>query len=271
MPIAEVVCTSGGYSNINQVFNGTGFFNNCVFYTKGLKILASDGRYPDGTMKNIEYTTTNCHVEYFSPSLFPIPALLYFFINSNDGSFWNISSYSYYETPTQPITTDYAMWYNTDYNILQHKTAGALETTPWVKLPLARVFSIEVINGNFVNIHRNNSLELLNRGNISVYSAMGMPSNTYISFTVGVNGASYTAPANGWFAVFNNTSRNSWAVLQNNANGLFSTGVPRSGFTDGGTYMPVKKGDVVNLYYIDDYGYYFNGYFRFVYAIGEIS
>lgn len=58
-PIAIIQVTNGVITSIDKVFNGFGYIGNTVFSLPGIKGLYPDGRYPDGTIKNYEITTTS--------------------------------------------------------------------------------------------------------------------------------------------------------------------------------------------------------------------
>lgn len=58
-PIAIVTVSNGAISSIDQVFNGFGYIGNTIFCDKGVKGLIPNGRNEDGTLNNIEFTTSN--------------------------------------------------------------------------------------------------------------------------------------------------------------------------------------------------------------------
>ena len=101
--------------------------------------------------------------------------------------------------------------------------------------------------------------------NSSLISGYAMPSNKYIGLTLGASGSTYTAPANGWFYFYGETSQaNQWVSMFSKigmtGNAAFSGfGVP--------CYVPVLKNDTVNIYYNIPWGS--NSQFRFYYAEGS--
>ena len=59
LPIAIITQGSDGVTkSIDQVFNGFGYIGSTVWVDKGVKALIPNGRNEDGTLKNIELTTT---------------------------------------------------------------------------------------------------------------------------------------------------------------------------------------------------------------------
>ena len=101
-------------------------------------------------------------------------------------------------------------------------------------------------------------------------SGMAMPSDTYEDFTVGATGASYTAPANGWFCV---------KCTVSNKTGQFQSGYTTSyggrgqltgyQYSDrGGAVVPMSKGQTLSFYYEANTQ---DRSIRFVYAQGSES
>ena len=107
-------------------------------------------------------------------------------------------------------------------------------------------------------------------------SGMGMPSDTYIDLTLGADGSTYIAPANGWFTIqkYNDsTIGDGYIAMVNLSNGLATENrqiryAGSGGMPIGRVYIPAKKGDSVNVYY-DITGSVIA--FRFIYAVGSES
>lgn len=105
-----------------------------------------------------------------------------------------------------------------------------------------------------------------------------MPSNRYIDLTLSENGATYTAPANGWFVLNkqHGANTNTEIITMENfcggssqwIDGLIKrSSLNLSGVSDG-IFIPAKKGDVVQILYT------YSGQttaFRFYYAEGQKS
>lgn len=93
-----------------------------------------------------------------------------------------------------------------------------------------------------------------------------MPSDSWVDLTVGANGATYTAPANGYYGFRNNAQtylsiKNlSSTVVENEQMAVWLPINSSSGF------LPVKKGQTIQLNYSANSFVYF----RFIYAEGEI-
>lgn len=117
-----------------------------------------------------------------------------------------------------------------------------------------------------------------NLGNLStagkdLASGLGMPSNRYIDLTLGASGTTYTAPANGWFwcgGIADNVQQNTRIVLRRTSDRFGMTANTNGTTASGGyvgAFLPVGKGEVVGLHYVNitaDYG------LRFYYAISAL-
>ena len=91
----------------------------------------------------------------------------------------------------------------------------------------------------------------------------------YVDLTFGVSGATYTAPANGWYAARKITSASGGYLDARLNTGLTIASQASSSNWGVAVYLPVKRGDIMTLYYanittID------TSYFRFIYAEGEL-
>lgn len=98
-------------------------------------------------------------------------------------------------------------------------------------------------------------------------SGIGMPSNTYIQQTLGATGSTYTAPANGWFAVQEGTaSQNTMTTLKNTTKRIGIRNYTPQNWRGGNLFVPVNAGDTVSLEYVG------SGYkLYFIYAQGSES
>lgn len=115
----------------------------------------------------------------------------------------------------------------------------------------------------------------LNNSGTAAGAGLAMPSDTYDSLTIGASGATYTAPANGWFTVHGSIALGG-AALFNMANATNGIGACCLNWNaaSGGVYIegcvPVKKGDeIVILYSTGNITSFANTLFKFVYAQGS--
>lgn len=112
----------------------------------------------------------------------------------------------------------------------------------------------------------NVALDNLSAAGKTLGAGLAMPSNTYNTITLGPNRSTYTAPANGWFAVnAMNRVEQGCLFLFNQTTGVYSP-LSRNSW-DGGllaTLLPCRKGDVVQV----NYDGLSSSTFRFYYAEG---
>ena len=96
---------------------------------------------------------------------------------------------------------------------------------------------------------------------------LAMPSNTKVDLTLGANGSTYTAPANGWFCVSkHSTNSNQILELSSTSTGL-GFKYASAGAQGCIVSCPVKKDDITKC------GYTVTGetkFFRFIYAEGSV-
>ena len=124
-----------------------------------------------------------------------------------------------------------------------------------------------VQNANLINAGRiEEKIADLIPDNSTLIASYPMPSNRYIDLTLGASGTLYTAPANGWFCCNKLSSGTRQYLNMHNAQELTSISWS-TGSGDGlKTYLPVKKGDVINIEYSAGGSIEI---FRFIYAEGE--
>ncbi len=118
-------------------------------------------------------------------------------------------------------------------------------------------------------------LSNVNVSGTSLASGWSMPSSRYISLAWGASGSTYTAPANGWFyarARSKGTTKITYISLVNETTLLTTSSLVYLPNTSSQytihTYMPVKKGQTVDLNY-DLASTVDNNVIRFIYAEGE--
>lgn len=124
-----------------------------------------------------------------------------------------------------------------------------------------------------LNGKANVSADNFNATGTTYLSGLGMPSSRYIDLTLGASGTTYTAPANGWFAIYidNYTKTETIPYLymySHIASGLsVSSDLPAT--TDIIASVPLLKGDTVGI----AWGGFSGGtqIFRFFYAEGTPS
>ena len=100
-------------------------------------------------------------------------------------------------------------------------------------------------------------------------AAWAMPSGTYENLTWGASGTTYTMTADGWLQAYtsNSGSGNCYVALVNSTKGYRMQVQQPSNYGNPIVFLPVGKGDVVELYYQNISPIEF----RFYYAVGAAS
>lgn len=102
----------------------------------------------------------------------------------------------------------------------------------------------------------------------SLIGGMAMPSDKYINLTLGASGATYTAPANGWYNIARAVkAQGQYVDLVNNTTGFWVSMQRDNGVIRINT--PVRKGDILKINYTAAGGS--SDFFRFFYAQGSES
>lgn len=104
----------------------------------------------------------------------------------------------------------------------------------------------------------------------SNFARIGMPSDKYVSLTLGTSGATYTAPANGYFCCLISIAAGS-INFYNKTVPYGEVGFMASmnaGIYKG--YVPARKGDVVCLQYVAPSSQTYTN-LHFIYAEGEVE
>lgn len=170
--------------------------------------------------------------------------------------------------------------YNTSFNASRSSPTyqdGAKVQPDHTKYPYYMVISTEGqtaevgvdINKVYedLELKANKSLSNLSAEGKSLASGLGMPSTKFVNMTLGASGSTYTAPANGWFAVQKLSGVNAgYIYFINRANEMGTEYATTSSQYTAKIFIPVKKGDIVEI------GYNMKGatnIFRFIYAEGE--
>lgn len=91
-----------------------------------------------------------------------------------------------------------------------------------------------------------------------------MPSSRYVSLTLGASGATYTAPADGYFALSKATTADGQFIQLGSFGGVSSFCWSGSQYNACATSIPVQKGQTITI----DYTAGGNATFRFYYANG---
>ena len=118
-----------------------------------------------------------------------------------------------------------------------------------------------------------NSVGALSSSAKEYFSGLGMPSDKYVDLTLGANGTTYTAPANGWYwigGLTDNVTANTRVVMRRTSD-RFGTAFGSNGATTTGGWvggnLAVKKGDVIAIFTVNPTA---DIKMRFYYAESEV-
>lgn len=257
LPMAIVNCIDNNKFTIDQVFNGFGYIGSTHYALPGVKGLIPNGRNADGSLKNIEFTTTN--VAVFTRTYPNDLGKDYYFLYPNniitDNGNLIIQDH-------EPSSWNYMVWFDTANNLIKYN-----DGTTIFKVETVVFASSFYLSGKISSFTPKTVFHALDYNDKSTISGWSMPSNKSIQLTVGAHGTAYTAPANGWFTVSGKPTKDGGYFIMDSGNWEPSYMTSNTtGYFDRG-FIPVRKGQVITIYY-GDYEIEASR-FRFIYAEGE--
>lgn len=258
-PILLANCTAIDVFSLNQVFNGMGYIGSTIWVDKGVKGLIPNGRNQDGSLNNLEYTVPSitlmdCSGEYFHN--------IDFFVNTKGQLGHNFLFESENINSNSAIKT---------YVPSQNKIFSP-DNSSNQELFLARgtiwgeKFTLFKPYATFNAVDKSSDKAWL--------SSLSMPSEKYIDYDLGERGTTYTAPANGWFAIRKDAgfinAQVSLAVWDYDETFEFfrTTMSSPAENVQIAFFVPILKGQKLAVDY-DATG--LTIYFRFIYAEGEVN
>lgn len=229
---------------IDQVFNGFGYIGSTVFALPGVKALHSNGRNSDGSLKNEVFEITQVITETKT--------------NQN-----TLGQFILRPNAIQRAASVTEWEYDEQLNYFIYKSNG---DTGWVDIG---TYTEEHSGIKSLNIK--NPFHALDYNDKSEIIGWGMPSNKADVLTLGASGASYAAPANGYFAFFAQyqSGADAWVNIQNLNTTAAIIGMEHFWYSSKGSarlFCPAKKGDKIAINYN---GVLKGVYFYFIYAEGE--
>ena len=215
LPIAVVTVSGGAITSIDQVFNGFGYIGSTVFALPGVEGLIPNGRNVDGSLNNIKFTTTD--VITYTPTTGTYNVLLV--LTSNRFS-WN-STAEYLQNENRILNRD---------------------TNTYINNGIILGYS-KIVSGRITSFNPKTTFQAVDRNDTEWASTASKPSDRYVDLTLQASGASYTAPANGWF--YTKYTKNSESATQSMILGFSSEDI--DGF---GNFITMGMNSLVtNTYY----------------------
>ena len=258
-PLAVTTWVAGsGCVSIDQVFNGFGYVGSTVFALPGVKGLAPNGRNADGSLKNTEVVCEGVSVYSTSAAN---TFLMYIKPNVAARFAGRDTHFEQNEKPT--VSTTYATWYFPEENRFRYTDDRGVTWTDTIGY--VHCLTITTTTGGVItSFNPKTAFHAIDYNDSSWVSAQAMPSGKYIDLTVGASGATYAAPANGWF-YFGINANTAGAGITISWNNMVITQIAHASGNQLRRIFPVKQGDSVHIIYKDSAA----SILRFIYAQGE--
>lgn len=227
---------NSGFSSIDQVFNGFGYVGNTIFALPGVKGRIPNGRNADGNLNNIEFMVSKVLTNQTLAGLTRIYGLSQNTLGRN---------------------IDYVYDKRTNLNHVNTIDAQIAYEVP--------VITVVTDSNNTITLFSpKTTFQAVDHNDSSWIASQGMPSGKYIDLTLGANGSSYIAPANGWFMI----SSQGWTAMDmhNISAGQMGTVFAVRSDAFARDTVEAKKGQSIGVFYA---GTPTNTVFRFIYAEGD--
>ena len=261
LPVGIYQRTNGEATAINNIFNGFGYIGSTVFALPNVKGLMPNGRLPDGTLNNTEFTLTTVLT---ATRTWNRQAGVDQLIAYMSGGIWYHNGY--FTSETEPEVVAYTFWYNPKSNVLYYKGSAGGWTPVQGVAPILYCGGEGTTKINGISRIKD-AFRAVDWSDRTTVSGWSMPSDKYVDLTLGSSGATYTAPANGWFVLSKAVNATQQYILfLNSTNGMRSDNYNNRNNNTIGAFLPCKKGDIVSCSYSAGG---LTSYFRFVYAEGE--
>lgn len=263
-PIADVTINTTSIQSLDNVYNTTIACGNGLLVQSGVKVLMPNGLNPDGTLNNLEYTTPYVLAESVDIS----GSMDWVYTLGSDGDIYALFREFYYVQTSTPVIPNYvgvAFWYNPATNKSTFFINGVAQERP------AIIIGSIIKSGTSANISivpQKTPANLLKYSDRSLISTWGFPANRITHLALGASGATYEAPANGWFFLDANAGAAGQFIeyVGENANyyqyvySTYNSAQPLQ------FLCPVRSGSVITINYSTNAGV---NRFCFVYAQGE--
>lgn len=258
LPIASI---DGPKYSITSVFNTIGGFGTSFFVQKGVKFLMPNGKNPDGTLNNIEYTTDkvllqiNTAVSSYN--------LEYALLIDNQGGVSHAFTSRCYISPIKPIINPKSgneYWYNPTTNIITDFNFNV----PSPRIACIIPFVASIKNSKIFSIQPVEPVSVLGRENKHEILNWNAPSPVYEDLTLGASGSKYYMPANGYLqAACTGTMGSTFFELTSPE--ISATASYNGGW--GRCSIPVRAEQEITVFYGGTN--FTSRLFRFTYAEGE--
>lgn len=262
LPIAIIKITDDIITDITQVFDGFGYVGSTLYMTPGISYLCCNGRNDDSSYNNVKLSNNDILIYTVPEDSNGIYDVFY------DGEELFLCSNLYIQStfPDNPIENDML------YNELENRYY-IYRNSNWESIIGCFCSRIEVFNGrinNIVSRYKNRSVDYTDLKKLIGLDTLGrktvaslfLPSTRYIDLELQASNTLYTAPANGFFTLWkNSTTAIQFVSIENIDNKIQCNNFGSSNML----YVPVQKGNRIRIAY-DSAGT--TQIFRFIYAEG---
>lgn len=259
--VANTSCT------IKQIFNGFSYIGNTIFKNGGNTYIFPNGKNDDGNQKNIVKTLSN--LTYWTISLAPNTLYTLFVRNSTDNrqmEFFTTSNV-YYQNDA-PTLSSYSIWYSPIENKWRYTLSNISNgwLNDWVVCKVGTFLTDN--SGNIISFNFSDTISLIDRNDSSWIAQQAMPSKKAIPLTLGASGATYVAPANGYFSIDGQGPTWVDVAITNTELNYGYCYASRSSDKYLRTLIPVSKGNTCQILFDTAFTNLIS--FNFIYAEGEL-
>ena len=206
------VTQSVGITSLENIFNGFGFIGSTVWIDKGVKALIPNGRNADGSLKNIEYTTSK-----IIPTQTNIGTRLYLY-RILDGWETLVRSEYIYIQDEQPDAADFDYtgtnaWFSPGENYWRIYENGGWQIVPVLSYAYIDCGNTTAEFYRPVSFKTKQAFRAVDYNDTEFIAHQAMPSETIVTLSVGASGATYTAPADGYVIAYGKANSSNDAYL----------------------------------------------------------
>ena len=250
-PIAIVTSVSDVATSIDQMFNGFGYIGSTVFALPGVKGLYPDGKNTDGTLKSGAINITE--IKTYTISSTTTKAIRI----ASAGLF----GYQGYIISDIKPSVNFNMWYNPVENIMYDTGSGTVSS-----MNASVAGSVNYDGTRITSFNPKTVFHAIDYNDTDFIAHQAMPSDRYVDLTLGTSGATYTAPADGYYCLRKQMSgANKYLMIQNVSKNIQTNNYSVAEGNVLRLIMPVSKNDTITVTY-DTTGT--TDYFKFIYANG---
>ena len=255
LPICVVKVENGKVISIEHIFNGFGFVDTGVFVLPGVVTLGPKGFNDDGTLKNEISTTKEVYMDSSG-----ITTVNYNYVLFKNAMYGRLNYIEVNNRDDLDSIAKAAFYYIRNENKMI-SWAGTSSTVKYEE-PYTYIGTTERnSNGKIVNFNFKQSFQVLDYNNTSYIAHQSFPSNKSINLTLGISGANYVAPADGYFEFRKGASDGQYIKMTSTLESCINS----SGYIIS-VFCPARKNDTMKLSYTASGTTYV---FRFIYAEGE--